>query len=89
MEIKKDEDRYYRTPNLSLAIFLFANHQQVAGINETDNSSEKQFAFIQEESLDELVHSYRFGANNDPNLMVNVRLYEDARRFLLDRLNGK
>lgn len=89
MEIKKDEDRYYRTTNLALAIFLFAHHQQVAGINETGDSSEKQFAFIRATQLDELIQSYRFGPNSDPNLMVNVRLYEEARRFLLDRLNGK
>ena len=89
MEIKRDEDRYYRTTNLSLAIYLFAHHQQVAGINDTDDSGEKQFAFVREEQLDQLVQSYRFGPNSDPNLMVNVRLYEEARRFLLDRLNGK
>jgi hypothetical protein len=89
MEIKRDEDRYYRTTNLSLATFLFAQNEQIAGINEVDNSTDKQFVFSKTMRLEELVQAYRFGEKEDADLLVNVRSYEEGRRFLLDRINGK
>ncbi len=80
------KDKYFRTTNLSLAIFLFANDQQIGGINPI-NAEQKEFAFIKTDYLEELVFIYKFGEKDDDRLLVNVHKYEQARRELLDRLN--
>ncbi len=87
--MKRDIDRYYRSTSLSIAVFLFAKGEQIAGVNKTENSKEKEFVFIRTDKLDELVNVYKFGDKNDPDLSVEVHLYEQARRELLDRLNDR
>lgn len=81
------KDRYYRSASFPLASFLFTKGEQVAGINPTDNPSKKEFSFISRLRLEELVYLYKFGDRDDPELLVPVHLYEQARRELLDRLN--
>lgn len=84
--MKKDTDKYFRTTNLNIAVFLFASEYQIAGIN-TVNGSQKEFCFIKTASLDEMIDIYKFGAKDDDRLLVGVHQYEQARRELLDRLN--
>ena len=79
-------DRYYRTTNLNLAVYLFANNQQISGINPI-NTEQKEFEFIKNNYLEELVGIYKFGDKNNEQLLVSVHKYEQARRELLDRLN--
>ncbi len=81
-------DRYYRSSSFPLVAFLFAKGEQVAGINPTDNPSKKEFSFISSPRLEELVELFKFGERRDPELLVSVHLYEQARRELLDRLNN-
>jgi hypothetical protein len=89
MEIKKDEDRYYRTTSLPIATFLLAKGEQVAGISDVDDSGDKEFCFIRTMRLEILVEAYRFAEKEDRELLVGVRHYEEARRMLLDRINGR
>jgi len=84
--MKKDTEKYYRTTNLNIAVFLFSNEYQIAGIS-TVTGSQKEFCFIKTDSLDEAVDIYKFGAKDDDRLLVGVHQYEQARRELLDRLN--
>ena len=86
--MQRDEDRYYRTASLQLAIYLYAKNQQIAGINEVPNSGKKEFVFVFSPYLEKLVELYKFGDRADPDLFVPVHLYERARNELLDRLNG-
>lgn len=79
-------DNQFRITNLNLAIFLFANDQQIGGINPI-NTEQKEFAFTKTDYLEELVWLYKFGEKDDERLLVNVHKYEHARRILLDRLN--
>jgi len=81
-----EKDKYFRTTNLNLAVFLFASNQQIGGINPV-NAEQKEFAFIKTDFLEELVWLYKFGDKDDDRLLVNVHRYEQARRELLDRLN--
>ena len=67
-------------------LFLYVKDQQVAGINQIDNSGKKEFAFVKIPRLEELVDKYKFGTKDDPDIFVSVRIYEQARRELLDRL---
>lgn len=85
--MRRDE-RYFRTSSLPLAIFLYSKGQQIAGIDFVSNSSKKEFVFVFSPYLEELVEKYKFGERTDPDLLVQVHLYERARDELLDRLNG-
>ena len=81
------KDRYFRSASFPLVTFLFTKGEQIAGVNPTDNPRKKEFAFVITPRLEELVDLYKFGDRKDPDLLVNVRLYEQARNDLLDRLN--
>lgn len=83
---KATESRYYRTSNLQLAIFLYAKDQQIAGINATD-FHKKEFVFVLSDYLEEMAETYKFAKSDDENLLVSVRVLEQARNTLLDRLN--
>ena len=85
----KSETRYFRTTSLSLSIFLFAKDQQIAGIDYVSGSIKKEFAFVSSPYLEELVEKYKFAKHDDEDLLVSVRVYEQARNSLLDRLNGR
>lgn len=82
------QDRYYRTSTFPLVAFLFTKGEQVAGINPTDDPRKKEFAFVKTPRLEELIDLYRFGDKNNPELLVSVRLYEQARKELLDKLHS-
>ncbi len=88
MENKKDTNRYFRNSSFPLAVFLFVKGEQVAGINPTENPNKKEFAFVKTDRLDELVEIYKFGKDDDIELLVPIRLVEQARRQLMDRLSG-
>ena len=70
-----------------LATFLYAKGKQIAGINPTDSSTKKEFTFISDARLEELVDAYKFGERDGEDLLVPVHLYEHARNEMLDRLN--
>ena len=89
MILRTDEEKYYRTTSLPLAIFLYAKDQQIAGVNYVSDSTKKEFAFVRSAYLDELAETYKFAKPDDENLLVSVRVYEQARNSLLDRLNDR
>lgn len=87
--MKTDGERYYRTTALPLAVFLFAKSQQIAGVNPTDEPGKKEFVFVRTDYLEELVDKYKFGDRDDPDLLVNIHVWEYARNTLLDRLYNR
>ena len=72
-----------------MAVLLYAKKQQFVAINPTDDPGRKEFAFVKTKKLEELVDLYKFGDRGDLELSVQVHLYEQARRDLLDRLNDR
>ena len=85
--MKTNEERYFRSSSFPLVVFLFCKNEQVAGVNPTDNPAKKEFAFLLTPRLTELIDLYKFGDRSAPELDINVFLYEQGRRQLLDRLN--
>ncbi len=83
-----NKDRYFRSSSFTLTAFLFSKGEQVTGINQTNNPSRKEFAFLLTPRLEELIDLYQFGDKDDLELFVNVNTYEQSRRQLLDRLNN-
>lgn len=82
-------DRYYRTASFPLSTYLCSKDQQILAISPTDDLGRKEFAFLKTDRLEELVKLYKFGNRSDPDLLVPVHAYEEARRCLLDRLNDR
>jgi hypothetical protein len=87
--MKKDTDRYFHTSSLPIAVFLYAKGYQIAGINQTAEAGRKEFAFVTSNELKELVDKFKWGDRNDPDLLVSVRLHDQARQELLDRINER
>lgn len=79
-------DQYTCTTNLNLAIFLYCQDQQIAGVNDV-GGGQKEFSFPKSDYLEEIINLYKFGSRDDSRLLVQVHKYEQARRDLLDRLN--
>ena len=84
----QDKDRYHKTSNFGIAVFLYSRDQQVSGIDPTERHGVKDFVFVKTPHLEKLVDKYKYGTKDDPDLLVPVRVYEQARRELLDRLNN-
>jgi hypothetical protein len=82
-------DKYFCTSSFPQAVFLKEKQQQITSIEPTDDPDRKAFVFIQTDQLLELVRLYKFGDRDDPDLLVEVHAYEQARRDLLDRLNDR
>jgi hypothetical protein len=82
-------NRQVSTASFPLAVYLYAKHQQIMSINLTDDPGRKEFSFSKTDRLDELVNLYKFGDRDDPDLLIEVHAYEQARRDLLDRLNDR
>lgn len=80
------KDRYFISTSFPLVTFLFTKGEQITGVNQTDDPRKKEFAFILTSRLEELADLYKFGERDNPELSVNVRLYEQARGELLSRL---
>jgi hypothetical protein len=83
------KDRHFRTASFPLAVFLYTKQQQFTAIDPTEDPGRKEFAFSKTDRLEELVDKYKFGDRGDPDLLVEVHAYEQARRDLLDRLNDR
>jgi hypothetical protein len=81
------KEKHFKTASFSLATFLYSKNQHLVGISSSEDPGRKDFVFFQTDRLAELVGKYKFGDRGDPDLLVEVHLYEQARRDLLDILN--
>jgi hypothetical protein len=81
MKTEKNEE-YFRNTSFPLANFLYAHGQKLVSVDSL-NGSIKEFVFVMNERLQELEDKYKFGDKNDPDLLVHVHTYEEARRQLL------
>jgi hypothetical protein len=84
-----NRNRYFRSASFPLVIYLYVKQQQITSIDLTDDPGRKNFVFLKTDRLDELVNLYKFGDRDDPDLLIEVHAYEQARRDLLDRLNDR
>lgn len=85
MEIRTDKDnRYFRDSDFQLCNFLYAKGQKLVNVDSLENGI-KQFVFIKDKDgrLEELQEKYKFADKDDLDLLVQVHVYEEARRQLL------
>jgi hypothetical protein len=83
------KDKHFETSSFPLACYLKSKNQQFTAIQPTEDPGRQSFVFLQTDQLLELVRLYKFGDRDDPDLLVEVHAYEQARRDLLDRLNDR
>ena len=83
--MKKDIERYFYITNFPLAIYLYAKNQQVVNVYPLGNG-QKEFVFLRSPRLEELEDKYKFGNKDDEDLFIQVHIYEQARRELLNLL---
>jgi len=83
----KNEDRYFYSTSFQLACFLYSKGMQMSSPKDLENR-QKEFVFIKNEKLDELVDCYKFGLKEEKELLINVKDYEQSRRELLEILNN-
>lgn len=84
--MEKDIDRYFRTANFALAVFLYSRNHKIAGIQPTSERGQKEFAFVNSPELEELVDLFKFGPKDDEHLLVSVHVHDQARQELLSLL---
>lgn len=83
------KEKRFETSSFPLATYLYSKNQQFTAVEPTDDPGRSAFVFLQTDQLLDLVRLYKFGDRGDPGLLVEVHAYEQARRDLLDRLNGR
>ncbi len=80
--MKTDEKRYFRDSNFQLCNFLYAQGEKLVNVDSLEGGI-KEFVFVKDDRLEELKEKFLFGDKDDPDLMVQVKVYEEARRQLL------
>ena len=83
------KEKHFKTASFPLSLYLNSKNQQFMAIEPTDDPGRKAFVFLQTDQLLELVRLYKFGDRGDPDLLIEVHAYEQARRDLLDLLNDR
>ncbi len=83
----KDENRYFYNTSFPLACFLFSKNMQMSQPRDV-GGGKKEFVWIKTPILEELVRTYKFEQKDAKELLISVRVYEQARRELLDILNN-
>jgi hypothetical protein len=83
------KEKHFKTASVPLSLYLNSKNQQCTAIEPTDDPGRKAFVFLQTDQLLELVRLYKFGDRDDPDLLVSVHAYEQARRELMDRLHDR
>ena len=83
------KEKNFKTSSFHLAVFLFTKNQRLVGISLSDDPAKKDFEFLLTDRLEDLVEKYKFGDRDDSDLFVEVHIYEQLRRDLLDRLNER
>ncbi len=90
MKYRTDEDRYIRTTNFSLAIFLFAKGGEISGVNSLDHGI-KEIVFNRTDKLDELIflyENYAYDVKRE-DFSISYPMVEWARKFLLEKIKDR
>jgi len=77
-------NKYYRTSNFELAVFLIAKNFHLLNIE--NDSERKTFIFDQSPELKNLVQVFYFGKDSEPEILINARKLLQARRNLKTQL---
>lgn len=82
----KTENKYFSSSSFYLAAFLNAKGLELINIDKPESSSRAQFIFIDTPERESLVQAFNFAKIEDPSVMVDVRQYTMATKFLKEKL---
>jgi len=88
MKDKNENQKEFGTASFALAVFLYSKGEQVVGMSAIGGTEKKEFAFRDTPQLQKLINTYKFGQKDDPEMIISVRDYEQARDKLLELLKG-
>lgn len=80
------QSKYYSTSSFHLASFIYARGLELVNIDKTESSSRAQFVFADSPERELLVQAFNFAKVDDPSVMVDVRQFAMATRFLKEKL---
>lgn len=78
-------DKYFRTNNFYLAVFLFAKGLELANIDRTD-TKRCNFIFIDTAERETLLGAFNFGKENCHEALIDARKMIFAVKTLKDKL---
>jgi len=84
--MKMNIERYFRTNNFNLAVFLFTKGINLANIDRLDNQKRATFVFVESPQTEELIHEFDYAKENDGIVMVDARKLIYATKQLKDKL---
>ena len=75
-----NKNRYYKSRSANLVAFLYAKGHPIVGVENVGKDIE--YTLPRTPYVEELVELYRFGPGNHPDLLVQVRDFQQAERQL-------
>jgi len=82
----KDKNKYFRTTNFNLAIFLFTKGLELVNIDRLEDQKRATFVFIENSQTEELIHEFDFAQENNEVVMVDARKLIYATKQLKEKL---
>ena len=79
------DNRYFKTANFYLAVFLFSKGLELANIDKL-NSKQAQFVFIDIPARELLVNEFNFSQQNSHMVLVDARVFINSIKTLKDKL---
>lgn len=83
--MQKDTDKYFRTTNFYIAVFLLAKNFELANIDKTD-LKRCVFVFVDTPERETLVKLFNFAKEDHAKVMVDARKLVYATKKLKDKL---
>ena len=81
-----NRDRYYRTTNFYVAVFLFAKGLELVNIDKITDPKRAQFVFKDTPDREDLVENFNFAKEDAPEVIVDARKFVAAIKNLKDKL---
>lgn len=79
-------DRYFRLQSFYQAAFLFAKGMELANVDRVSNSQRATFVFVDSPEREDLMQSFSYGKEDDPEALVDARKLITAIRTLKEKL---
>lgn len=81
-----NQDKYFRTTNFYLAVFLYAKKFIITGIDKTTNSNRAIFAFENSPAIRTASESFKLAKEGDLEVIIDARRLVQAIKELKDKL---
>ncbi len=81
-----NQNRYFKTSNFYIAVFLFSKEMELANIDKISNSKRAQFVFVDSPERESLLNSFNYSKENSEEVMVDARKFITSIKALKEKL---